>query len=458
MRPNETARSLHVRGRVFRTLRLTLLLGCFAAVSPARATASTVLEAPLADSDSPADNWAVAKPKIVVGLGLLLDTRLTEKLLATAAQDLLPLLPPAQRNAHIEILPNATGAQLVRRIHEIDENGRQAVGAIFIGHAYRTEFGSRLVAADGIALPFEFASAATPALRFLAFLGCSGDEVAGGYHLRQEFARLPGHQVAYFARKEALATGSGNFLRRGAASLLFAKVWDAMKGVAVASAGFDYAAGRTTAPAPGGELRIRIKDVRGNFHTGKAGLEPRFVKVNGGIVGVLGDGPDTSNSGTEYRDLSFPVPAHLFNAAQPCQAVEAASAELTVGMSTVDDYLVGAAELGWPDGAIVTASARGPDGERTEVTDEHPLHIGDNEGPPSGARPEVPTPPARAGRKLDPKERDRFQAELAAYYRHHEFLDFDHAHWPKQFSRILHLKLCRESSPTALHGSHIPPD
>ncbi|MBI2645747.1 MAG: hypothetical protein HYW85_01730, partial [Deltaproteobacteria bacterium] len=143
----------------------------------------------ISDNDSLNQNWSVPKyPRLVIALGLL-QPELAGKY-ATYSFDFFLKERP---DLDIRVLLAATNKEIVEELQD-----PKTIGIIFISHNFKTSLGSAaLMDASASPLPSNILSAATPALRFAAFIGCHGPDIQKHYQVKYELSRLEGHQKVY---------------------------------------------------------------------------------------------------------------------------------------------------------------------------------------------------------------------------------------------------------------------
>ena len=341
----------------------------------------------ISDQNPETENWKTQHPKIVFALSLL-DEKLNEHYVKVAKQfgDRLP-----DNFAEIKILSAATGAQIVRELQNPN-----TVGLVIIGHTYQTKSlkGSVFLGSDRQPLPTELLSAATPALRFFALLGCHARGALTQYQTQFEIEHIPGKQTVFYTDDSFLATNQ---------LLGVDGVKHALKNLANVVSNMNFQLG-AEAEAASVQLSLKIKDVL-------SGFEVRYVILNHRIVGTLGDSPETSNSDQSYKTISYPIRESAMNTARSvstCQKISIRSAELSLG-APADDYLLSEVNLS-------TGQKRSMDPA---------LHFGDQPKPYLAAPPIAPT--LSGNKEEDQILVIQYVSELA---RIKEWLDPDARHWP----------------------------
>ncbi|MEO5969648.1 MAG: hypothetical protein ABIQ95_06945 [Bdellovibrionia bacterium] len=382
--------------KVYLYLFLGIVLNCGCELS---AQAFGGKMAPLVYSNH-SSNWRVSSPKVVVAFGLLQESLIKHytKTASSYVQHQLSEINPA---IQVQIIPKARGQDIVNALMD-----RDTVGLIFISHTFKTSNtqSTILVGADGLTLPSNILSAATPAFRFASFLGCHGSTLLGQYEINFQFRKPFGSKIFYETKDTYLST---KLTLVDNVDKIIKKV---MKDLQTRLSPIDLLQGVEPDFTNDGKLTIRVKDVYPQ-------LEPRYVQVNDQIIGLLGSGAENSNLDKDYRDLSFRVPFYAFQdfdleeggqvtSSEPsCHDVRILAAELTPG-GLVDNYLIQSSVL------------EGPFGLRRR--DYLPSwHLGDQELP---IFDEVkPTPPVWL--KSRKKRRKQVQEFLIKSLRFEEWLD-----------------------------------
>lgn len=352
-------------------------------------------------------NWRVAEPKVVIAFGLIQES-LVKRYTTLAQGYVQDRLHEINPNIQIEILPKATGQEVVEALMN-----RNTVGFIFISHSFKTENtkSTIMTGADGHELPTNLLSAATPALRFISFLGCHGPSIFRNYEIDFQLKKPNGFKLYFQPEDQFLSTQLSvvdnlKKMLKTEADELKKRLGplELIKGVEPDFSG-------------DGTLTVRVKDVF-------AQIEPRYIKVNDQIVGLLGSDESNSNSDQGYRDLTYRVPSYAFRdfsmtdegaitqETPSCHDVRLAAAELTPGFPA-DNYL------------IQSVTLSGPFGTR-EKSYSPAWHIGDQELPP--AESEAPVEPNLKG--ASPKvKRQKIQEYLLKYVKYKEWLSRDPDSW-----------------------------
>jgi hypothetical protein len=294
------------------------------------------------------------------------------------------------------------------------------VGIVVIGHTYRSATGTVFLGSDGFPLPSELLSAASPSLRFFAFLGCHGEGIPSHYQVAHELSRIPWNLSVFHSRDRRLS------IRRRWLGVGFANVLNRISDIAKALNERSLTGGTPVDPLtpPNAELRIRVKDVF-------ARLEVRYVRVNGWIVGTLGSDPRDSNSGKEWRELSYSVPAWALAGAKKVK-IEIRSAELS-GAGVADDFLLSSVRLE-------------TQGQVLEKAFPEPLHLGTEPGAcERSVLYPLPTQPSFLSNGSEEKDTERKIAQywnaVAAYARSKACLDPDPKAWPELSGRFASVSL-----------------
>ena len=167
-----------------------------------------------------------------------------------------------------------------------------------IGHTFEASTGTSFIGAEGLPLPVDLLSAATPALRFIGFLGCHAEGILDQYQVQYELGKIP-WKLSVFNSTDALLGTQSNVL-----GIKLPNVENRLREVAQRVATLDYADGQLHPlnAERDSELRIEVKDV-------VAGFEPRYVRYNGVLIGMLGANSDTSNTRKEWKELSYAIPS-----------------------------------------------------------------------------------------------------------------------------------------------------
>ena len=271
----------------------------------------------LSKSDSKGENWVPNQPTIVFALALSSSkqNQYYEQVIHNFSQS-LPL-----NFAKVKIINGSTGGKIVSEL--MDPN---TVGLVMIGHTYQTKStnSSVFVGSDFQPYPTELLSAATPALRFIAFLGCHAKGAIEQYQVKYTFGLLPGKQVAFYTNDSFLATNE---------FLIEDGVKHALKTLFSELQKIDFQSGvkPTEEDLQVVNLTISVKDV-------VEGLEPRYILVNHKIVGMLGDTNENSNLNSDYRNIQYNVPKRFLKISN-CNQIGIYSAELSPG-SISDDYMI----------------------------------------------------------------------------------------------------------------------
>ncbi|MFZ9594902.1 MAG: hypothetical protein ACO3A2_02370 [Bdellovibrionia bacterium] len=331
--------------------------------------------------ESEQKNWSVTHPQVVIAFGYLQHSLVEHY--AEVTQNLVSDLRKTVPSLEFQWVSWAKGSDLV----DVLKNPN-TVGLVFIAHTFFSEKtqGAMLIAADGHPLPLNILSAATPALRFVSFFGCHGPSLLGEYEIQWQLERLPGSQTFFYSSDRYLSAG---FLYLDNLKKVLARQMDSLKESEILSLDSLSDPLRTEAPRPAsGRITLRVKDVF-------AYLEPRYVSINGKIVGVLGSDESHSNFEDEWREVSFAVDDSVFAAKKPqeiCHKVKIIAADVSPG-ARLDDYLLGAVTL------------EGSFGVREKAYDP-PLHFGGKEVATErsgGVAHEVPLRPQGLA-KLSPKK------------------------------------------------------
>lgn len=298
-------------------------------------------------------NWSVAKPQVVFAFTYLDEQNV--KKFETIVSRFPQYLREDQRSLKITTIPFARNVDLIQALQN-----PSTVGLVVVGHTYGTDkTGTIYPDATRFPIPEAITSAATPALRFLAFLGCNGPGVINHYQIEYDFARLPGHQEFYYSNEKFLSTVPKILGFIGLPSVQTRLKWIAEKVSLLDLTGGDEPITQS------GNFSIDVKDVVAQY-------EPRIIYINGRIVGVLGANSENSNEDLEFKRLQYPVASWVFDSTKPQQSVRIHSTELTPG-APVDDYLVSQSQLTFPDGRQVTKTYDGA------------LHFGIDQTPYAGA-------------------------------------------------------------------------
>ena len=286
-------------------------------------------------------NWKVTDPKIVIAYGYFepfLMKRYTRFFRGEFERKLKEIHPSLRLEILSEKRPptpgpiGATGAQVVQALQ--DPN---TVGLIFISHTFKTQHAGNSISlgGDGHPLPVGIFSAATPALRFAAMLGCNGPGILTEYEIKYAYDQLPGHQSFYYSKDKLL---SANFMGVDHLKKILKKLVKDLNHLEM----MDFSHGEDPHLEPAGQLSIRVKDVYPQ-------LEPRYVYVNGRIVGMLGANSETSNHGTEYEEFTYPIPhTAKRKSGSKCDRVKIMAAELSPG-APADNYLIESVHIAWKD-------------------------------------------------------------------------------------------------------------
>jgi hypothetical protein len=246
-------------------------------------------------------------------------------------------------------------------------------------------------------------SSATPSLRFSAFFGCHGPGIPKQYEVEYEYDKTPGHH-AFFYNEDALLFA--NFLLIDDLKKLLKRTIQQLENLGTLGGPAELVRG--IAPTPNDPelgntvLKIRVKDV-------VPSIEPRFVYVNGRIVGMLGASPENSNSDTGVTELEYPVPALALQTRKSCHKIKILSSQLSEG-ALVDDYLIESVTLEnnkWKKSKVYSP----------------PLHLGESVAPPPPVGPEGPL---RGSRR---KKREQHLKYLIQLTRSLTWLDREPATW-----------------------------
>jgi len=302
-------------------------------------------------------NWRVNNPKIVVAYGLF-EPALMSHYNRFFRESFEPEINKINPAIKVEIIPEvlrttrgpvgATGAEVVQALQDPD-----TVGLIFIAHTFKTQNAEASISlsGDGHPLPVSILSAATPGLRFVAILGCNGPGILTEYEIKYAYDQLPGHQAFYYNQDKLL---SANFLGVDNLKKVLKKIASELNHLEM----MDLLRGDAPPAQPAGKLTIRVKDVY-------AQLEPRYIYVNGKIVGMLGSNAENSNHGLEYEELSYDIPhTALRKRDSRCDKVKIAAAELSPS-APADNYLIESIKIHWNDTQHLSSKTYNP-----------PLHLG----------------------------------------------------------------------------------
>jgi hypothetical protein len=352
-------------------------------------------------------NWRVSHPKVVVAFGLMQDSLILHysKYSIGYVQDRLNEINP---NIEVQVISKANGQNLVDALMD-----RDTVGLIFISHSFKTKntLATIMIGADGFAIPSNILSAATPALRFISFLGCHGPTISKQYEIDYQFKKPYGLKIFYEPMDTYLST------QLTWVDNVKKIIKKELNDMANRLSHTDLTRGREPDFDGDGRLSIQVKDVYPQ-------IEPRYIRVNDQIVGVLGSDAEHSNSDTGYRNLSFRVPFYAFQdfnltdeggvqGTQPrCHDIRILGAELTPGV-LVDNYL------------IQSITLEDPFGVRRRVYSPA-WHLGDQEGPPKELG--APSPPDIGGFKKS-KRIKILQDFQMKFFRHEEWIDHSAETW-----------------------------
>ena len=237
------------------------------------------------------DNWKVANPQVVVAFGYMEEPvvkRYSHFVKPYFEKHLKKVIPHVQ----IRVIERATSQDVIDSLMNKD-----TVGFVFMSHTFKTEStdGAVAILADGHPLPPDFLSAATPALRYASIFGCNGPNIAREYQVEYEFDKIPGTHVFYSNKDRALSAGCMGI--DNLKILLKKEVSDLVKN----HQGL-FNSGIESDDLEDALLTVRAKDVF-------PGMEPRYVHVNGNIVGVLGSDLAHSSQSQGYNDFHYVVPA-----------------------------------------------------------------------------------------------------------------------------------------------------
>lgn len=348
--------------------------------------------------ESQVENWKVENPKIVIAFGMLEQNLVQHysNFVKNFVQEKLKKLNPA---FELEVIEYAQSHDIVGALK--DSN---TVGFILVSHTYTTRRTHYAVAlsSSGHSLPVNLLSAATPSLRFVSFLGCNGLGIFKEYEVEWAFEHLPGHHTFYYSPTKYL---SADFLKIDQVKKLLKKI------VKDLETQFDPSwlwNGKLADHSGDGKMTLSVKDVY-------AGIEPRFVSVNGRLVGVLGSSTFNSNQNKDYQELTFSIPSLVWESKRDCHKVKIVGADLTPGV-LVDNYLIRSVIL------------EGPFGKRQRHYDP-PWHFGDQDGPPLGTKAQQES----IGVIQVPKKRDlrrkKIQKQLMETLRTMEWMDTDPEVW-----------------------------
>ncbi len=346
----------------------------------------------ISDSDSPSKNWAIKKyPHIVIALGLL-----QSEFVGNYASLSFDFFLDARPDVDVKILLFATNAEIIAELQN-----PQTAGIVFISHNFKTALDTAsLLDASYSPIPSDILSAATPALRFAAFIGCHGPDIKKHYQMSYELNRLPGAQTVYYPESSFVTTEDLFFV-------ISSGVKEALTFIANESKEYDFTQGIEPEKSTG-LLTIQAKDI-------VPGIEPRFVILNKKIIGTLGimKGHE-DNANEHFTDFTFTVPHYIFDAETDSQKVSIRSAELSPG-APADDYMISQVQL-------YDAISQ----HLWEKTYDPPLHLGDNSTPYIGDSIQMPSSLTR----LEDVQ------QLQQYLKYIEWLDRDPAHWPTTYQRM----------------------
>ena len=302
-------------------------------------------------------NWKVNHPKIVIAYGLF-EPALMRRYTKFFREFFEPEMQKINPALNLEIIPEvartgggpagATGAEVVQALRDPD-----TVGFVFISHTFKTQNAEASISlsGDGHPLPVAILSASTPALRFVAMLGCNGPGILTEYEIKYAYDQLPGHQTFYYSQDKLL---SANFMGVDNLKKILKKIAQDLNHLEM----MDLMRGEDPPAQPAGKLTIRVKDVYPQ-------LEPRYVYVNGKIVGMLGSSPENSNHGLGYEEFSYDIPhTAIRKRSAQCDRVKIAAAELSPG-APADNYLIESVKLFWNDAQHLNEKTYNP-----------PLHFG----------------------------------------------------------------------------------
>ena len=333
----------------------------------------------ISDGGKDSENWLTSKPVIVFALALpnINQSLYYEQLIKSLSQSY---------SVEFKVVLNATGPKMVKELMS-----PEVVGLVLVGHTYQTRStkAAVFVGSDLRPIPTELLSAATPALRFIAFLGCHGKGVLEQYQVKYAFNKLPGAQTVYYTKDALLATHQFPFVDG---------VKHALKKILIESSKINFKSGY----APSTEelatvpLTVAVKDV-------VKGVEPRYVVVNHRIVGTLGDNDENSNHDQEYKSIQYFVPKRILRSTQ-CNQIGIYSAELNVRLLS-DDYMIREISLESYFNYHFT----------------QPLHFGVSIEPYTGDEPQLPV----------------YGKNKVQWIRSHQWLDKEQSHWTPLTARFL---------------------
>ena len=275
-------------------------------------------------------NWRTHHPRMVAALGYL-EPQLVERYKDYFETKFRRHLHQISPRIRLDVIEKARGKEVVEALQD-----PHTIGFIFISHTYKTRGldNSIALASDRNPLPMEILSAATPALRFASFLGCSGAGMMNAYEVEYQLNHLPGYHRFTTTKDKYL---SASFLAVDNVKKALEKELKDLEQFSQK----DLMGGIKPDKSRDGLLKIRIKDV----HTG---IEPRYVSVNNRIVGVIGADPEDSNENFEYKEFVFFVPSLAFQTEEPFHRIKIQSSELTPGVIT-DNYLIDSVTLMNPE-------------------------------------------------------------------------------------------------------------
>ena len=303
------------------------------------------------------NNWKVKDPKIVVAYGYF-DQPLIARYSKYFRKTFEPMIKKINPSIRLEIIPEvapkdsgpigAQGADVVKALR--DPN---TVGFIFISHTFKAQYskGAISLSGDGHPLPVAILSAATPALRFAAILGCYGPGALTQYEVKYALERLPGQQVFYYSQDRVL---SANFMGVDNLKKILNKIGKDLDHLEM----MDFTEGDAPPEKPAGKLMIRVKDVFPR-------LEPRYVYVNGKIVGMMGADHENSNTHRGYQVLTYDLPqVAIRKKGAACDQIKIVAAEISPGVPA-DNYLIDTVYIGWEHERVANEKSYSP-----------PLHFG----------------------------------------------------------------------------------
>jgi len=351
-------------------------------------------------------NWRVDSPQIVVAMGLLPDN--LSRYYIKKTQSLLQSLAASWPGLRVIGIKNARGSQLV----DLLRNPR-TVGLVYISHTYTNSLGGAVfVGADYQPIPNEIISAATPSLRFVAFLGCHGPSIIKQYQVQYELDRLAGSPLFFSTDDTFLTTKSFIFGRDGLLKAL-RSIASYLKAKAPQLDGLNP-------EKDDSQIQVAVKDVIERY-------EPRYVFINNRIVGVLGGLGGFFNKSIDSQRFLWTFPSAYLKPSS-CQRVTIRSAELTPG-ALADDYVLQDIQIATPH-------------ETFSAQVELPMHLGDDTTIPDlEFKPPKLSKAQEAVLRRDPQLWEEYQEKIERLKIEHqvrlmEWIDRDQSHWPPLAARF----------------------